>query len=313
MATSLPPDSSMPPRSVQNPTAVGVVIEDTPCRKCSYNLRTLATNGNCPECGTPVGASIFGNLLRFSDPTWVGKLSQGAQYLLVGILVILGETISSVAAHAVGRATGAIQPGTHQTLFQLLSLGGSFFIAVGSWFITEPDPSGIGEDEYGTARNIIRGTCLLWVAIKFVDLASNLSTLPSTGAQLLSAIGYVSAIASVVGLIAQLQYFAKLAWRIPDPRLASRANFLKVALSATYCITILVGLVGYWGSLRPGVGTPISVVIMMSCSAIIMILATVIFGAMYLFMIVKFRRRFSEQAMLAEQLWATHSRGSGPA
>jgi hypothetical protein len=29
------------------------IDKDLPCIRCGYNLRTLASNGNCPECGTP--------------------------------------------------------------------------------------------------------------------------------------------------------------------------------------------------------------------------------------------------------------------
>jgi len=48
--------------------AAGNVVSDVPCRRCSYNLRGLNYAGRCPECGTAVGQSIYGNLLRFSDP-----------------------------------------------------------------------------------------------------------------------------------------------------------------------------------------------------------------------------------------------------
>ena len=46
----------------------GLVVADVPCRKCSYNLRGMNVASRCPECGAPVGVSVHGSLLRYSDP-----------------------------------------------------------------------------------------------------------------------------------------------------------------------------------------------------------------------------------------------------
>ena len=75
---------------VRPPEDPNATIEtDTPCRKCSYNLRGLTHGGRCPECGTPVGLSTFGDLLRYSDPNWLVTLGRGIGYILWGILVAI--------------------------------------------------------------------------------------------------------------------------------------------------------------------------------------------------------------------------------
>jgi hypothetical protein len=286
------------------------VDDDIPCRKCSYNLRTLPTNGNCPECGTPVGVSIYGNLLRFSDPAWVGKLADGARYILVGIFMIVVAVIVGMIMGAVLGATGVARIGTIQILVQLISLCGGIFSLVGSWFITEPDPSGIGEDEYGTARKVIRVTLLIQLASFPLNFASQRTVLPPAQRQLIVAISGLMSIAGVVGLIAQLQYFGKLAGRIPDQGLASRANFLKVALSTCYGFLILIGIVAGLMVFARGVAAPNSgIMIGFGCGAGIFGLASLVFGIMYLFMIERFRGRFREQAVLAQQSWAAHPHG----
>jgi hypothetical protein len=43
-------------RTPASPTVVQI-DRDVMCRRCHYNLRGLAVDGNCPECGSPVGAS----------------------------------------------------------------------------------------------------------------------------------------------------------------------------------------------------------------------------------------------------------------
>ena len=73
-----------------------VVIADAPCRKCGYNVRGLSIDGRCPECGSPVGLSVMGDLLRFSDPSWVRTLRRGVTLILTGIVVYIFGTIAIV-------------------------------------------------------------------------------------------------------------------------------------------------------------------------------------------------------------------------
>ncbi len=40
-----------------NPFTTGRVTNDLPCVRCGYNLRTLAIDAVCPECGHSVGRS----------------------------------------------------------------------------------------------------------------------------------------------------------------------------------------------------------------------------------------------------------------
>src|ERR1041385_4800198 len=81
------------------------VEKDLACRKCGYNLRGLMTDGRCPECGTAVGLSVMGDLLRFSDPNWVDTLGRGVKLIIAGVAVlILGGVLSVAAAMVLGPA-----------------------------------------------------------------------------------------------------------------------------------------------------------------------------------------------------------------
>src|SRR5687767_9833717 len=143
--------------------AAGNVVVDLPCRKCAYNLRTLSINGRCPECGTAVGFSAQGDLLRFSDPGWVMTLHRGVVLILVGIAVaILGVVVAA--------AVSAASPGIGRVLATVIQLGSAVLMVVGSWMLTEPDPSGLGEDRYGASRKIIRITLLIGVANQLLTL-----------------------------------------------------------------------------------------------------------------------------------------------
>ncbi|MCC6680641.1 MAG: hypothetical protein IT445_07035 [Phycisphaeraceae bacterium] len=55
----------------------GRLTSETPCIKCGYNLRTIHRDAACPECGTAVGRTIYGNRLRYCDPRWLKHIWEG--------------------------------------------------------------------------------------------------------------------------------------------------------------------------------------------------------------------------------------------
>src|SRR5438876_3717954 len=82
----------------------GTVATDIACRKCGYNLRGLPISGRCPECGTPVGLSVKGDLLRFSDPGWLRALRRGVNFIIGAVVVaILGGIAAAFLVRVLGR------------------------------------------------------------------------------------------------------------------------------------------------------------------------------------------------------------------
>jgi len=83
-------------RADERPTATpsGRVETDLPCARCGYNLRTLAWDGKCPECATPVPASgpavglRFGSVRSERPACWgMGLLAVAFLFPTVGWLV----------------------------------------------------------------------------------------------------------------------------------------------------------------------------------------------------------------------------------
>jgi hypothetical protein len=281
----------------------GVVVTDLPCRKCAYNLRTLSINSRCPECGTAVGYSAQGDLLRFSDPTWVMNLHRGVVMILSAIaVVVVGVILTAVV-------DGVRARGTAELLGALVILAGYLLYVVGSWLLTEPDPSGLGEQEYGTARKVIRVTLIIGVLDSLLDVVDLGFTVPPGLSSVFLIFTTLAGIASVVGTFAQLQYVGKLATRIPDEKVTRRAHFLKWAFAVSYGAIILgtaiVALIG------PGTGGA-SVgggVIGVGCFMGLAVLALLVFSIMYLLMLDRLRKALKEQAQYALHTWA----GSGAA
>lgn len=62
--------------------AGGQIVVDLSCARCGYNLRYQPRDGRCPECATPVAASLEQSTIEFADPRWLRSLALGA--LLIG-------------------------------------------------------------------------------------------------------------------------------------------------------------------------------------------------------------------------------------
>jgi hypothetical protein len=280
-----------------NPSAPTVVTTDIRCRKCGYNLRGLGTDARCPECGVAVAASISGDLLRYCDPDWVALLAQGSKIIIAGFIVIFLGIITSIALFfAIGPGSSVVGP--------LGIFAGNVLIVIGSWLITTPDPSGVGEDKYGTVRKTIRVTLLIGAINTLIAMIVQFAPPPPMAAQMIFVIGEVAGIVGVVGLFAELQYYEKLADRIPDPRLSKRARFLKKWFPGLSLVFFIGGNV-----MRLLIrNTPPNTIFFAFAPFLTLIeIATLIAGLVYLLMIGRFSKRFKEQALLAAQNWATHA------
>jgi hypothetical protein len=53
------------------------VIGNIPCAACGYDLAGLAPEGVCPECTHPIAKSLEAPLLRFADPAWLERTTEG--------------------------------------------------------------------------------------------------------------------------------------------------------------------------------------------------------------------------------------------
>lgn len=196
----------------------GVIDQDLSCKRCGYNLRGLREENLCPECGTPVGRSTTADLLRFADPNWVGRVAAGANLLVWALLLgILLGCLSGVG----GMVTGSVLP-------QLFVSAGLLLVSLlGVWWLTTPDPSGIGEEQRRNPRKIVR---IASVIAGIGGIWNVVGTYLVPGALLWIVPLIVTAVTQLVGLVAEwykYRVYEALANRVPDPTLAGRARFLR--------------------------------------------------------------------------------------
>jgi hypothetical protein len=278
-------------------------VSGVPCRRCSYDLRGLNVTARCPECGAPVGVAVHGPLLRYSDPEWVGNLARGTAFVFWGIL--LGFLLSFTAGLLLRPLGPRVAP--------IVGAMGGLVYLYGVWLMTEPDPSGVGEDQYGTARRIIRFTTIVGIVQNVLSVAE-----PDVqySRALTIAFGVASLAAGLIGVVgqfAELRYLQRLALRIPDERLSRRARFLFWAFGGSLVAVILLGgMAGIGGFLfvRLARGNPMTnwiaaVVAGLGILAGIAVIAMLVFGLMYLRLLHRLKRAFRQQAEYARLVWAT--------
>jgi hypothetical protein len=284
--------------------AAGNVTRDMPCRRCSYNVRGLHFAGRCPECGTPVGISIYGNLLRFSDPAWVDKLARGVNLILWGIVAAILAAIAGIALARV-----------HPALINVAAFAGSLVGLAGAWLLTEPDPGTEEDPQSLNARRLVRIALLVGLFQNILTLFSKPSMHPLLSAVLGGAI-VLTAIVGIVGQFAQLYYLEKIALRIPDQKLAGRAKLVRWGYGVSFAVMVGVGAVMAFAMLTmkqaPGGPGAMPFFMAFGCVAGLAGLCALGFGIVYLIMLFQFNRVLKEQSEYARRTWANIAAPAAP-
>ena len=213
-----------------------VVGEDIPCCHCGYNLRGLEVGGNCPECGAGVGPSIAGDL-RDSSPQWLRSLARGARLIVGGLVLVFVMTLLPIFVIWAGWGMW--------TWMYYAGIAGRVAMIAGGWLLTEPDPSGVGEERYGRAREFIRVSLALSIAPIVFDLA-DLHGLSHGSYLSLLIVRHISADLSAVSEIVMLNYLALLMRRIPSPRHVRRANLLIWTFGSAVIAMTFIGEISTW-------------------------------------------------------------------
>lgn len=273
--------------------ADGTVVLDIPCRKCAYNLRGLNVNGRCPECGAPVGFSVQGDYLQFSSPEWLDTLAKGASLFLLGIIVMI------VGAIVVG--IGASVAGLGRWPVQIVGMVAAVMLTIAWWRLTEPDPSGLGEDRYGTARKLIRIGLVASICDQMLEFTKQAGPYTPSVNLLLGLLDVMFGIMGIVSFFAGLNYLRKLALRVPDRELADRGKFLIWAFGSTFVIGIVLIFVMAFFVAASGVRGSWGVA---AIPVILMVIALLVFSIMYLMLIVRLGGRFRALADRARNTWA---------
>ena len=227
-------------------------LEDLLCFRCGYNLRGLAPPGCCPECGSPVTRSMQGDLLSAADPKWLARVLRGQLYIVVGCALYLSNILMAIAfeilmviafemASSYGFPDAYLNlSGFKAMVSRILFPVSLALVLVGVVGVTSLDPRlSLTEQQIGL-RRIARGAAitalvimLLQNAVRFGDFGG-----AAVAAILSSVLRWTFRVVLSLVVVALTYYLARLAERIPDPRLTQRARSAakRFALFAALCI-----------------------------------------------------------------------------
>lgn len=210
--------------------ASGLVCADINCCRCGYNLRTLLETGRCPECGAPVGVSTRGNFLQYADPDWVSQVAKG-------LSIVFAMIIASIAINAGGMTAVAIPGGLHAVIGAIIT-GAEIY---GVWLMTEPDPSGIGEEKNMSARKLVRGLSVVAAGTALSQLLAYAVSgrLSAPADKVLAVVVVVSTLAKCVAFLVRFSYFAIIARRIPHKKIVDRSVMLRKATIFCFLLTVI--------------------------------------------------------------------------
>lgn len=357
------PPPNIPPRiaTLAKPAAItalppikldptGRIDDDVSCRKCGYNLRGLLPDGRCPECGTAVGRSLHGDLLRFSDPDWVQKLASGMNWIFASIIIgliggVLGAIFLGVFSSILSSRSFIVLAPSSGLVFGLVAL-------VGYWKVTTPDPARLSGESNLSSRKLVRIAQLTnYVVTPVNSLMQHLAWFVPV-----MIMSVVSGIIGLVGTVAIFLYGRKLALRIPDEKLARHCKIVMwglafmVAISMSFAIYVasaapmftppttttsapagptttgsgnsyIVTYNSTTGTTTGGTGTTTTTTVptpsplrvaAMAGSGCVMLVGGLIFGIWSLRILLKFRKHLNDSAEIARRTWAAQSTVAPP-
>lgn len=253
--------------------------------------------------------SVYGDLLQFGDPKWLGTLRTGLLTVLWGtIAFVVISVLGGVAMAAIGAGRGGQPDAAANVAMQVLALVGGLVIAAGTWMMTAPDPSGLGEAKYGTIRQFVRVAVAVGLLKTLFDLCVAAADPNSDMLQVVIVAGIVAGLLQMVGFLAQVYYVGQLAARLPDPTLTARAKTIMWGLGISYgviiAMAVVMAVVGF-SSIGDGAGGgAVGGMVGGACVMGVAGIALLVFAIMYLVMVGQLANRVGQAKAYSEGVWA---------
>jgi len=225
-----------PVSNQQRPTEIRF---DIPCINCSYNLRGLASERSCPECGNPICESLRGDLLRFSDPRLIRRLQLGVALKLCQILfTFLGIAFISILLDVMASSL--------QHVLAVLFIVG----CCGTFLFTTPKRS--EEAGRGALRLFVRWTMAVGLMVLLPSLAVleflNVTAMDGVFGVLLTIVGS----GLYVAMFVEIAYLGRLATLIPNRKISRAFNWVAITVPALILFAVIVESV-MTGQVRRGI------------------------------------------------------------
>jgi hypothetical protein len=248
---SAPPTRPAPTDDTAEPV-VDLATTDVPCRSCGFNLRGLAPDGRCPECGAPVARSIYGDHLVYSDPSYLDGLRLGIVCIIVSAIIQCALIITGIAVGVVIVIGVANDWLTLTSTPPWLAVGPDYLMLpivmlalYGWWRFSEPDPTIQSGDRGDLPRRVVRVTTAILVVATFLAVAMKSMAFSNPGIQpFADGMEAIHGLTFITQFFASLLYIMWLAPRIPSPAIRKRARMYLWLLPVVFlggCILLFIG------------------------------------------------------------------------
>ncbi len=191
------------------------------CVTCGYLLKCLPSDGQCPECGTPIARSLRGDLLELSNSAWLRKLGIGAMMLAFGASWVIAFAVGfagiNMAINGVVGAPARPHPPIAEWVFAI-----GTFVPAGTWLagvllVTTIEPRWRSWPGFRVLRNVTRGGAILTVVGIVMVIVSRFAD--ATWAPILSRIGALLCWGWPAAHFGVFVHLRLLAQRIPNASL----------------------------------------------------------------------------------------------
>jgi hypothetical protein len=195
-----------------------VVLGETLCRQCGYDLRTLSSDANCPECNAPVRLSLENDLLlRSADPAWLKKILAGILILLIAEVLLTATSRYGLYRYLIFQVSLA-----NYRILRIAAITASLF---GSWLLSTPEPTELRVEKSNPLRNVFR--ILILIDFVYVACQSVYNLLPF---QWHTPVVWSLFIAAAAEKCLLYLYLKTIIERIPAASLSRAAIFFSISL-----------------------------------------------------------------------------------
>jgi hypothetical protein len=208
---------------------------DLRCAECGYNLRTLAYTAGCPECGMSVLVSARGDRLAAAPAAWLERLSRGAWWLRLSVLIACPVVYlgAAVSGYAIWRLTAA-QPGrTEPSMDRGYRQAARWATAIGGLALTAMTLGALAYIALTEQR--FAGEWGMKIGSGIIGRSVPGGRLPVFDAAFLAAHAVY-----VLGLLSTWRHLGLLAERVPDREVA--AAWRALARSWVGAVVVVVGV-----------------------------------------------------------------------
>ena len=280
------------------------VEDDLPCVGCGYNLRTLLSDGNCPECGLGVRRSLLGDLLPQADEAWLFRICRGQALTYAGCLALVSFLFIPIIVTSLPATLSSVAPlqWLFTTTLVVLLAAAPMMLVVGVFMVTLPDPRTSLTEQPLALRRIARwAVVVLLVFGGLPELALSVFGGTTFVSAALAAWGVVSGSVMILAFVAVVlglcHYLAELAQRIPDTALALRSN----QLARRFAGVTTLALAAWWAMKAWGGGVATTLPAMaLHMAEAVLVLASVYYVVRVMGLMSTYRKAF-KRCLLARK------------